>query len=427
MTNQNKEETKLDRDGFPENAPTALPTFYRTYSRKQGSHRETGADVRKRGLQGMKDLGNYTPEELDLIETYWEQYKSMPSGRWQWIGGTGFADKPGSNYSAYNCTSVPILPWAEDTWGVFGYNFDTLMQGCGSGATIEKENIEKFPLFIRELKLHQVSFPGAYKIKQEDTYIDAVTSDTVYIAIGDTRLGWVRAYTLLLELASKQSDKLASTLNVYIDLGYIRKDGQPIKGFGGVTNSYAFYPGLEAVKKVISDYQGKPLDVKAVCLLLNIAAKIAVAGNVRRSARIDQAPANDIQFKELKDNLYTQDSEGNWKINLDNEALRFANHTRMFKKKPSLEEVREAVEKQYYSSEGAIMYIPEAIARANSDILDTREKQITFIEAYEESEEKGKDYLENAFLNTYQVQCDLRELDHRIKRYNTNPCGEIIG
>ena len=44
---------------------------------------------------------------------------------------------------------------------------------------------------------------------------------------------------------------------------------------------------------------------------------------------------------------------------------RMANHTRVFHRKPTLEECIDAVRKQYYSGEGAIQWAGEAVARAN--------------------------------------------------------------
>ena len=46
-----------------------------------------------------------------------------------------------------------------------------------------------------------------------------------------------------------------------------------------------------------------------------------------------------------------------------------ANHTRVFHGQPDFPTVQDAVRKQFYSGEGAIQYVPEAVARANVDLL----------------------------------------------------------
>ena len=79
-------------------------------------------------------------------------------------------------------------------------------------------------------------------------------------------------------------------------------------------------------------------------------------------------------------NLWQQDEAGNWRIDPTRDALRMANHTRVYHQKPAKEDVLMAVRKQFHSGEGAIQWAGEAERRAQG---------------------KG--------------------------RYGLNPCGEIIG
>ncbi len=158
------------------------------------------------------------------------------------------------------------------------------------------------------------------------------------------------------------------------------------------------------------------------CLLIDEAAVVIVAGNVRRSAGMRQFHETDTLGAVAKDNLWQQAADGSWRIDPERDALRMANHTRVFHHKPSLDECVAAVTKQYYSGEGAIQYAPEAIARANADVLTTPELKTEFIATYEQ----GIDAAKNWLMQRNPAMGD-REIDHRLQRYGLNPCGEIIG
>jgi ribonucleotide reductase class II len=138
------------------------------------------------------------------------------------------------------------------------------------------------------------------------------------------------------------------------------------------------------------------------------------------SAGMRQFDSGDRLAATAKDNLWQQDENGNWRIDPERDALRMANHTRVFHRKPTLEECVEAVRKQYYSGEGAIQWAGEAIARANCDLLSTQALKTDFLQAYEQG--TAKQWLQDRY-----PDIDVSELEHRLARYGLNPCGEIIG
>ncbi len=140
------------------------------------------------------------------------------------------------------------------------------------------------------------------------------------------------------------------------------------------------------------------------------------------SAGMRQGDSNDQLFATAKDNLWQQDAEGNWRIDPDRDSLRMANHTRVFHRKPTLEECIEAVRKQYYSGEGAIQWAGEAIARSNVDLLSTPEFKKEFLKAYEKDVSKAIAWLKQLNPDSMSDQ----EIDHRLSRYGLNPCGEIL-
>ncbi len=132
------------------------------------------------------------------------------------------------------------------------------------------------------------------------------------------------------------------------------------------------------------------------------------------SAGMRQFSADDPIGSTAKDNLWQQDEQGNWRIDPDRDALRMANHTRVFHRKPTLQETIDAVRKQYYSGEGAIQWAGEAVARASADVI-TPELKTDFIRAYERG--KGQEWLHNKLPDV-----NDRELFHRLSRYGLNPC-----
>ena len=177
------------------------------------------------------------------------------------------------------------------------------------------------------------------------------------------------------------------------------------------------------VAQILNKARGRQLTSVECCLLIDEAAVTIVAGNIRRSAGMRQFASADTAAAGAKENLWQQDSDGNWRIDPERDALRMANHTRVFHTRPSLEVVQEAVTKQFHSGEGAIQFAPEAIARSNADLLTTAELRQEFQEIYCEQgrQEAGR------WLQLNHPEITEAELEHRLGRYGLNPCGEILG
>jgi ribonucleotide reductase class II len=177
------------------------------------------------------------------------------------------------------------------------------------------------------------------------------------------------------------------------------------------------------VAQILNKAQGRRLTSVECCLLIDEAAVTIVAGNIRRSAGMRQFSADDSAASNAKDNLWQQDSDGNWRIDPERDALRMANHTRVFHTRPDRQTVLEAVTKQFHSGEGAIQFAPEAIARSNADLLSTPELRKEFIDVYcdQGREEAAR------WLTTNHPEISAEELEHRLGRYGLNPCGEILG
>lgn len=346
---------------FPESAPTAYPVFYRTYSRKDetaGGERETWQQVCDRTLAGLAELGKLTEPERQLIARMQQQVKALPSGRWLWVGGTAWSKNPANFSGAYNCTSTNVVDWAA-----FGLMMDLAMMGCGTGAVLEPKYIDRLPVIRNQLTVRQEgaigTTPGGQR--REETEV-VIAGSRVHIHVGDSRQGWVKSYQTILELSS--DDRFTDEVEVIVDLSDVRPAGEKLKGFGGVANPVKLPHLYERCAKILNKAIGRQLTSVECCLLIDEAAACVVAGNIRRSAGMRQFSSDDALAAAAKENLWQQDDNGNWRIDPERDALRMANHTRVFHHKPTLEETTAAVRKQFYSGEGAIQWAGEAERRA---------------------------------------------------------------
>ena len=403
---------------FPATAPAANPVFYRTYSRRTPNGRESWSQVGTRNLDGLQKLGNLTEPELTLMARMQAEKKALPSGRWLWIGGTPWIEKPENFSGSYNCTSTNLVDWEA-----FGLMMDLAMMGCGTGAIIEPRLIDQLPIVQNTLNVVSVSDIGITPAEsRQDACTHIIDGNKVQIKVGDTRRGWVDSYQLLLELSSDPQFN-GGTVEIAVDLNDVRPVGETLKGFGGMANPVKLKDLYGRVARLLNKAIGRRLSSVECCLLIDEAAVTIVAGNIRRSAGMRQFSADDLAAASAKDNLWQQDGEGNWRIDPERDSLRMANHTRVYHSRPTKEVVHAAVTKQFMSGEGAIQFAPEAIARSNADLLKTPELRQEFIEIYCD---QGRDEA-GRWLCTNHGEMSAAELDHRLSRYGLNPCGEILG
>ncbi|OHY35524.1 ribonucleoside-triphosphate reductase, adenosylcobalamin-dependent [Cylindrospermopsis raciborskii MVCC14] len=296
---------------------------------------------------------------------------------------------------------------------------DLAMMGCGTGAVIEPQYINQLPPIRNRL---QVTIQGKIgntpeKDRREFTQT-VIQGNRVTIYVGDSREGWVNSYQTLLELST--DIRFTDDIQVCVNLDDVRRSGETLKGFGGVANPVKLSGLYTRCASILNQAVGRKLNSVECCLLIDEAAVSIVAGNIRRSAGMRQFIAEDENGATAKDNLWKQDAQGNWSIDPERDALRMANHTRVFHHKPTLEECLASVQKQYYSGEGAIQWAGEAVARANVDLLKTIELKKQFLNAYATGQAR-------TWIKENYPEMEDSELEHRLSRYGLNPCGEIIG
>ncbi|GBO53764.1 ribonucleotide reductase of class II [Pseudanabaena sp. lw0831] len=414
-----QEFTRLSKEvRFPDSAPAAYPVFFRTYSRKYNNKRESWAEVCDRTLTGLKTLGKLTKEQADLIDKMQKQLKSLTSGRWLWVGGTEWVDRPENFSGSYNCTSTNVIDWRS-----FGLMMDLAMQGSGTGGVLEPQYISQLPVIRNQLQVNVIGAIGATPVsdRRHNTEVEFdYANNAVKFFVGDSRQGWVKSYQSLLELCSDEQFDAAKPVQVTVDISDVRPSGEALKGFGGMANPVKLPTLYDRCANVLNKAIGRQLTSVECCILIDEAAVCIVAGNIRRSAGMRQFSSEDTLGSVAKDNLWQQDEAGNWRIDPERDALRMANHTRVFHRKPTEQECVDAVRKQYYSGEGAIQWAGEAIARSNADLITTPELKRDFLSTYVKG--AGKEWL-----RSQQPEVSEHELEHRLQRYALNPCGEILG
>ncbi len=398
---------------FPLSAPAAYPVFFRTYSRFLNGGRENWQQVCTRTLRGLVKLGNLDAEEAAIIDRMQRQVKALPSGRWLWVGGSEWLERPENFSGAYNCTSTNVIDWRA-----FGLMMDLAMMGCGTGAILEPELIDQLPAVRNLLEIGEVSSIGTTPAAQRRHLTDVeIKENQVTIHVGDSRQGWVKSYQTVLELCS--DERFSGTVKIDVNLADVRPAGELLKGFGGMANPVKLPELYARCVRILNKAHGRKLNSVECCLLIDEAAVTIVAGNIRRSAGIRQFNSADTLGANAKDNLWQQSEDGAWKIDPERDSLRMANHTRVFHRKPTLEECVDAVRKQYYSGEGAIQWAGEAVARSNADVINPAQKK-DFLAAY--SDGKGVEWL---VANVPNLKTD--EAEKKLWRYGLNPCGEILG
>lgn len=393
---------------FPDNAPCANPVYYRTYSRRKDGGKENWPDTVDRCVSGLTEVGRLTDEEAVLIREEMTNLRSLPSGRWLWVGGTPWIREQKNFSGAYNCTNTDLSDLEA-----FALQMELLMMGSGTGAIIEPRTFHNLPEVTQNFTLEILEKIGEAENPIEESVLRYRESEA-YITVGDSREGWCNAFLFLLQLACGP-DKIEK---VVIDLSHVRAPGTPIAGFGGVANPVKLAHFYRRAGEILSKAHGRKLTSVECCLLLDESSLAVVAGNVRRSAGMRQFHGDDESAAVAKDNLWQQGEDGKWRIDPERDALRMANHTRVFHVKPTLDEIQASVTKQFYSGEGAIQYAPEAIARSSADILNTETKKRQFLYLYETSADLAAGYLEDLGADN---------VEHRMGRYGLNPCGEILG
>jgi ribonucleotide reductase class II len=403
---------------------------------------KTNLGERKQDLWAIVlDKGSVSEEDL-LRSSHKAKLRHGTERRWWTVKSIGAKEAPETVYCTEepethsfvladglltgNCTSTHMVDL-----DAFGLMVDLAMQGSGTGAVLEQDVISQLPVVKNTLQIVGSSEIGTKppEERQEFTTFESVLpSGLVELRVGDSRQGWRYAYQLLIKFAFVGMSHNAGHIRIHLDLSSVRPSGERLKGFGGTANPIKLEQAFRKAVDLLNGAHGRQLTSVEACLLIDEAATAIVAGNIRRSAGMRQFSETDLDAANAKDGLYMQDEEGNWKVDPKKEALRMANHTRCYHHTPEYQEIEDAVRKQFYSGEGAIQYVPEAVARSNADLLAPVEGgKEGFLRAYtRKGRERAKAFLQMC-ASELGYKMSERELNHRMDRYGLNPCGEILG
>ncbi|NBQ70843.1 MAG: fused protease/ribonucleoside-triphosphate reductase, partial [Nitrosomonadaceae bacterium] len=122
--------------------------------------------------------------------------------------------------------------------------------------------------------------------------------------IPDSREGWVESVRQLI------NSHFQGLEPVKFDYSQIRKEGEPIKGFGGVSSGPA--PLVQChkdIRRTLEKNRGELISITCITDIMNMIGACVVSGNVRRSAEIVFGDPFSDEYLSLKDYHWDDDKE----------------------------------------------------------------------------------------------------------------------
>ena len=258
--------------------------YMRTYSRlKEDGKNEMWWETVRRVVEGTYNMQKKHIERYDLGWNAWQaqraaqemfdrifNMKFLPPGRGLWSMGTSLTEEKGLYAALNNCAFVSTKHLKDDLSKPFTFLMDASMVGVGVG--FDTEGAESFVV------------KGPKPDRPVETY-----------QIPDTREGWVESVARLLD------SYFVSTSEVKFDYTQVRKAGEPIKGFGGVSSGHEPLKEVhKQIRKTLNKNLGEPITVTTIVDIMNLIGKCVVAGNVRRTAEIVFVDPNSEEYLNLK-------------------------------------------------------------------------------------------------------------------------------
>ncbi|KXS08873.1 PFL-like glycyl radical enzyme [Gonapodya prolifera JEL478] len=269
---------------IPEPFPNQLSklVYERTYARlKQDGTHEVWWETVKRVVEGC-----YTYQRIHVLgnNITWDQEKAqrsaqemytrmftmkfLPPGRGLWSCGTEIVNSRQLYEALNNCAFVSTDEMFKDPLAPFTFMMNQSMLGVGVGFDTEGA--------------------GSITIKKpkENTYTHVIE---------DTREGWVKSLELLL------SSYFFGSNTVLFDYSSIRKEGTPLKTFGGIASGPQPLIDLHIkLREVLDRVVNKPISTTTIVDIQNLIGCCVVAGGVRRSSQIAIGNLDDREFGNLK-------------------------------------------------------------------------------------------------------------------------------
>jgi ribonucleoside-triphosphate reductase (thioredoxin) len=289
---------------------TNLPTIYQQvihkskyarYLEEENRREEWGETVDRLIQYLISILPENKPElvgDLVSIREAIINLEVMPSMRLLMTAGEAVRR---DNIAAYNCAYV-----AANSKRAFSEALHILMNGTGVGFSCERDEINQLPPIPDEFK------------ESEDV-----------IVVGDSKLGWSKAYKKL--LSSLWEGDIPK-----IDYSKVRGAGERLKTFGGRASGHEPLRRLfDFVTTTFKEAKGQKLNSLQVHDIMCMTGEVVVVGGVRRSALISLSNLTDTRMRHAKDNLFFQDVDGSWKSKAPHRAL--SNNSVSYTQHPDME------------------------------------------------------------------------------------------
>jgi len=278
--------------------------YMRTYSRiKKNGKNERWWETVRRVVEGTYSMQKAWIDQHQLGWNAWqaqasaqEMYdrifnmKFLPPGRGLWAMGTPITEEKNLYAALNNCAFVSTSTLKEDYSKPFCFLMDASMLGVGVGFDTKGAG--------------EIVIKGVNRDRNEEIFM-----------IPDTREGWVESLKLLLE------SYFHGTGPITFDYNQIRDEGEPIKGFGGVSSGHEPLKEIhEDIQNVLEDNTGEPISVTTIVDIMNLIGKCVVAGNVRRTAEIVFGDPKNEEYLNLK----------NYKVNPHREMYGWTSNNSVF-------------------------------------------------------------------------------------------------
>jgi adenosylcobalamin-dependent ribonucleoside-triphosphate reductase len=222
--------------------------------------------VRDTGQPWSDDEEQHHAQEM--FKRIW-LFKFTPPGRGLWFMGTEAMEIKGGA-ALNNCGFVSTENIDQDFAEPFCVLMDYSMLGVGMGFDLR----------------------GAGRV----TLVYPATSLDTHI-VEDSREGWIECVRIVLNAFVGRG-----ALPRAWDYSQIRKEGTPLKTFGGTASgSKPLEQLLTTLTNMLYSVVGQPISGKTITSIMNMIGKCVVAGNVRRSSEIALGDPEDTDFITLKD------------------------------------------------------------------------------------------------------------------------------
>ena len=227
------------------------------------SRRETWEETVDRMVTYLKSKTPGLDKEFKEIREAVVNLEIMPSMRLMMSAGEACER---DNIAAYNCSYLAI-----NSKRAFSECLYILMNGTGVGFSCERQEIAKLPAIPDEL-----------------TVVDDV------IVVGDSKLGWAKAFKKL--LSSLWEGDIPT-----VDYSQVRPAGARLKTFGGRASGPEPLERLfKFVQETFQHSKGRKLTSLEVHDIVCMVGEIVVVGGVRRSALISLSNLTDKRMREAK-------------------------------------------------------------------------------------------------------------------------------